>query len=55
METDASDYALATILLIITEKEVYLVTFHSCTFKATKLNYNTYNKKLFVVFKAFYT
>jgi len=54
METGVSEYALIAILSIITEeKEVHLVTFYSCMFKAVKLNYNIYNKELFVVFKAF--
>lgn len=56
METDASDYTLVAILLIIMkEKEVYLVTFHFYMFKAMELNYNIYNKELLVIFEAFYT
>jgi len=44
VETDASNYILAAMLLIIMEeKEVYLVIFHSCMFKAAELNYNTYD------------
>jgi len=36
VETDASNYTLAVMLLIIMEeKEVYLVIFHSCMFKTT--------------------
>jgi len=55
VETDVLKYTLTAIFLIITEeKEVHLVTFYSCTFKITELNYNMYNKKLLVVFKAFY-
>jgi len=55
METGASEYALTAILSIITEeKEVHLVAFYSCMFKAAKLSYNTYDKELFAVFKAFY-
>jgi len=54
METNASNYALAAILSIVNkENEVYLVTFHSHTFTTAELNYNTYNKKLLVIFKAF--
>jgi len=37
------------------EKEVYLVAFHSCIFKAIELNYNIYDKELLMIFKAFYT
>jgi len=55
VETHALDYVLAAILLIITkEKEVYLVTFYSCIFKAAELNYNTHNKELLMIFEAFY-
>ena len=54
METDASDYALTAILSIVNEEnEVYLVTFHSCTFIAMELNYDTYDKKLLAIFEAF--
>jgi len=54
METDASDYALTAILSIVNEKnEVYLVTFHSHTFTKIELNYNTHDKKLLAIFKAF--
>ena len=56
METNTLDYFLAAILLVMTgEKEVYLVAFHFCIFKAIKLNYDTYDKELLVVFEAFYT
>jgi len=54
METNASDYALAAILSIVNEdNEVHPVAFHSHTFTAAELNYNTYNKKLLAIFKAF--
>ena len=54
METDASDYALTTILSIVNEdNEVHPVTFHSCTFTAVELNYDTHNKELFAIFEAF--
>ena len=54
METDASDYALAAILSIVNkENEVHQVTFHFCTFTVAELNYNTYDKKLLAIFKAF--
>ena len=50
METNVSDYTLAAILLImIEEKEVHLVVFHSCMFKAAKLSYDIYNKELLIV------
>jgi len=48
------EYILFTILSIINEEnEVYPVTFHSCTFTVTELNYDTHDKKLLVIFKAF--
>ena len=54
METDALDYALAAILSIVNENnEVHLVSFHSCTFTAAELNYNTHDKELLAIFKAF--
>jgi len=56
VETDNSNYALIAIIsILMKEKEVHLVTFYFCTFKAPKLNYNTYNKELFAVFEAFHT
>ena len=54
METDALDYALTTILFIVNENnEVHLVAFHSHTFTVAKLNYDTYDKELLVIFEAF--
>ena len=54
METDASDYALAAILFIVNEdNEVHLVAFYSRTFTAVELNYDTHDKELFAIFKAF--
>jgi len=51
METDALDYALATILSIV--NKVHLVAFHSYTFTVVELNHNTYDKELLVIFEAF--
>ena len=54
METDASDYVLAAILSIVNkDNEVYPVAFHSHTFTAVELNYDTYDKELLAIFKAF--
>ena len=54
METNASDYALATILSIVNDNnEVHSVAFHSHTFTAVELNYNTYDKELLAIFEAF--
>ena len=54
METDALDYTLAEILLIVNEdNEVHLAAFHSHTFTVAELNYNIHNKELLTIFKAF--
>jgi len=54
IETDASDYALATILSIMTkDNEIHLVAFHSQTFSTLELNYDIYDKELLVIFKVF--
>jgi len=54
VETDASDYALAAILSIVTkDNEIHPVAFHSWTFSTLELNYNIYNKELLVIFEAF--
>jgi len=54
VETDASDYALAAILSIVTkDNEVHPVAFHSRTFSAPELNYDIYDKELLAIFEAF--
>ena len=54
VETNASDYALAAILSVVNEdNEVHPVVFHSHTFTAVKLNYNTHDKELLAIFEAF--
>ena len=54
VETDASNYALGAILSItLDSSEVHPVAFHSCTFSAPKLNYDTHNKELVAIFEAF--
>jgi len=54
VETNALDYALTAILLIVNEEnEVHLVAFHSCTFTVAELNYNTYDKELLAIFEVF--
>jgi len=54
VETDASDYALAAILSIVTkDNEVHPVAFHSRTFSAPELNYDVHDKELLAIFKAF--
>jgi len=54
METDASDYALAAILSIMTkDNEIHPIAFHSRTFSAPELNYDIHNKELLAIFEAF--
>jgi len=54
VETDASDYALATILSIVNEEnKVHLVALHFCTFTVAELNYDIYDKELLAIFEAF--
>ena len=54
MESDVLDYALTAILSIVNEdNEVHPVAFHSRTFTAAELNYDTYDKELLVIFEAF--
>jgi len=54
VETNASDYALAAILSIMTkDNEIHPIAFHSWTFSALELNYDVHNKELLARFKAF--
>src|SRR6266545_109202 len=54
IETDASDYALAAILSSVTEDDqLHPVAFHSCSFSASKLNYDIHDKELFAIYEAF--
>jgi len=54
VETNASDYALATILSIMTkDNEIHPIAFHSQMFSALELNYNIHNKELLAIFQAF--
>jgi len=54
VETDTSDYALTAILSIVNEdNEVHPVAFHSHTFTAVELNYDTHDKELLAIFEAF--
>ena len=55
VETDASDYALGAILSIQTDSgEIHPMTFHSRTFSAPELNYDTHDKDLLTIFEAFH-
>ena len=51
--TDASDYALAAILLTWTEGELHPIAFHSCTFNSMERNYDVHDKELLAIFEAF--
>jgi len=54
MKTDALDYALTAIFSIVNkDNKVYPVTFHSHTFTAAELDYDTHNKELLAIFEAF--
>jgi len=54
VETNASDYALAVILSIMTkDNEIYPIAFHSQTFSTLELNYDVHDKKLLAIFEAF--
>ena len=55
VETDASDYALGAILSIQTDSgEIHPMAFHSRTFSALELNYDTHDKELLAIFEAFH-
>jgi len=54
IETNALDYARATILSIMTkDNEIYPIAFHSRTFSTPELNYDIYDKELLTIFEAF--
>jgi len=54
VETDASDYALAAILSIMTkDNEIHPIAFHSRTFSTPELNYDVHDKELLAIFEAF--
>ena len=55
IEMDASDYALATILSMVSpmDNEVHPIAFHSRTFTPPELNYDVHNKELLAIFEAF--
>ena len=54
VETNASDYACAAILSIMTkDNEIHPVAFHSRMFSALELNYDVHDKELLAIFEAF--
>jgi hypothetical protein len=53
LETDASDYALAAIISQWTpDSKIHPIAFHSRSFDAAELNYNTHDKELLAIFEA---
>ena len=53
LETDASDYAIAAILSQDSDDGIHPVAYHSWTLVAPEWNYNTHDKELLAIFKAF--
>src|SRR6201996_6108097 len=55
LESDASDYAVAAILSIVSpdDGEIQPIAFHSRTLSATELNYDTHDKELLAIFEGF--
>jgi hypothetical protein len=54
VETDASDYAIASILSITSNNgEIRPVAFHSCSLTLPELNYDIHDKELLAIFDAF--
>src|SRR5258707_13677262 len=54
VEMDVSDHAMAGILSVTTQdNEIHLVAFFSHSLQGAEKNYDTHNKELLAVFKAF--
>ena len=54
IKTDASDYALAAVLSVMTPSgELHPVAFHSHTFHTPEHNYDVHNKELLAIYEAF--
>lgn len=54
VKTDASDYAIASILLLHTDNsDIHPIAFLSHTLTGAELNYDTHDKELLVIFQAF--
>ena len=50
VKTDASNYAILSIVL---DDDIHPIAFLSRSFTDTKINYDTHNKELLAIFKAF--
>ena len=53
LKMDASDYAIAAILSQESDDGIHPIAYHSRTLSAPKQNYNTHDKELLAIFKAF--
>jgi hypothetical protein len=54
VESDASNYAIAAVLsCVCSDGELRPIAYHSHTLQAAKLNYNTHDKELLAIHKAF--
>jgi len=53
LETNVLNHIIAVILFTYIKEDLHSIAFYSRTLNTTKLNYNVYNKELFVIYKAF--
>jgi len=54
VETDASDQAIAAILLVtMPDTEIHPVMFSSRSLQGAECNYDTHNKELLVIYQAY--
>jgi len=53
VETDASNHALATIISLHTDQDIYPIAFYSRAFNSTELNYNIHDKELLEIYEVF--
>ena len=54
VETDVSNHVIAGILLVTTQDDkIWLVAFFSHSLQGAEKNYDTHDKELLVIFKAF--
>ena len=53
LEMDASDYAITAILSQESDDGIHPIAYHSQTLSAPEWNYDTHNKELLAIFKAF--
>jgi len=54
IESDASDYTLATILSTKVDNKIHLIAFYSQMFSTAKMNYDVHDKKLLAIYEAFH-